>query len=102
MPRPKREIALWEPHVAKFYRYFADRRVPSTPGRKELLNYLLFACAGGCESGRAAQKRLKYIEPKLADTILGCYLLDTFSLDDPVNYPPEQLGEDEDPRPWLP
>jgi len=29
------------------------------------------------------------------------YLFDTFSLDDPVTFPPEQLAEDEDPRPWL-
>lgn len=98
---PEREIALWE-RVAKFYRYFADKRVPSIAGRKELLNYLLFGCAGGCESGRAAQKDLKHIGRKLAETILGCYLFDTFSPDDPVNHPPEQLGEDEDPRPWLP
>jgi len=61
----------------------------------------LFQCAAGYEAGRAAQKQLKHIEPKLADTILGCYIFDTFSLDDPVNYPPEQPDEDKDPRPWL-
>ena len=97
---PGREIALWE-RVAKFYRYFADKRVPSIAGREELLNYVLFACAGGYKSGHAAQKQLKHIDPKLAETILGCYLFDTFSLDDPLAYPPEQLAEDEDPRPWL-
>jgi hypothetical protein len=96
---PERKIAVWE-HVTKFYTYFAEKRIATIAGHKELLEYL-FQCAMGYGAGHAAQKRLKHIESKLAQTILGCYLFDTFSLDDPVAYPPEQLAEDEDPRPWL-
>ena len=40
-----------------------------------------------------------HIEANLADTILGCCIFRTFSLDDPVSHPRE---EDEDnPCPWL-
>ena len=85
---PEQEIRLWE-YITKFYTYFANKRVPSIAGRKELLSYLL-ACAGGYESGHAAQARLKHIGPEMANTILGCYLFDTFSLDDPVAYPPDE------------
>jgi hypothetical protein len=97
---PEREIALWE-HVTKFYSYFASKGVPTIEGRKELLSFL-FQCAAGYEAGRAAKQHLKHIEAKLADTIQGCYIFDTFSLDDPVNYPPEE-GDDQDdhPGPWL-
>jgi hypothetical protein len=80
---PEREIALWE-HVAKFYAHFAGGRIPSPDARKELLGFL-FACAEGYKTAREAQSRLKHIEPQLADTILGCYLFDTFSLDDSTN-----------------
>jgi hypothetical protein len=85
---PEREIALWE-HVAKFYTYFANKRLPSIAARQELLTYL-FACAGGYDAGRVAQKDLKHIATDLAETIQGCYIFDSFSLDDPVNYPPDE------------
>jgi hypothetical protein len=88
---PEREIALWE-HVTKFYTYFANKRVPTIAGRRELLTYLL-ACTGGYDSGRAAQSRLKQISAELAETIQGCYIFDTFSLDDPVAYPPDENEE---------
>lgn len=89
---PEREIALWE-HVAKFYTYFSDKRLPQIEARKELLNFL-FACAGGYDSGFAARKTLKHIEPDLAETIHGCYIFDSFSLDDPENYPPDESEPD--------
>jgi len=88
---PEREIALWE-YVTKFYMYFANKRVPSAAGRQELLTYLL-ACADGYDSGKAARSRLKHISVELAETIQGCYIFDTFSLDDPVAYPPEENEE---------
>jgi hypothetical protein len=96
---PEREIALWE-HVTKFYSYFASKRVPTIAGRKELLSFL-FQCAAGYEAGHAARQDLKHIESKLAETIQGCYIFDTFSLDDPVNFPPEEGDKDDDRRPGL-
>ncbi len=85
---PEREIALWE-RVAKFYTYFASKRVPSIEGRQELLSFL-FACVESYASGRAAQQQLQYIEPALAETIFGCQLFDSFALDDPKSYPPDE------------
>jgi hypothetical protein len=67
--------------------------VPTIAGRRELLTYLL-ACTSGYDSGRAAQARLKHISAELAETIQVCYIFDTFSLDDPVAYPPEENEAD--------